>query len=368
MKTWLMAQDQVFANCSDRPANSAARILVAAKPDVNPLIQNDRAYQIAAAYFYSEDFPKAEMQFAQSETTRILHGRKLRRSSSRALTFARLMGPQESGFNYAPMAKTEAQLQSILADNNLVEIHRLAQRRLGFVEFRLYPRERLLELSVNLSRKDGSSDFQLDLIDYTMLSTTLAISRPTLARRRAQIDAARGQNSLENLRAASDMTDWLLTMQAPGEPGANHALERWNQMHSSASSSPRLPRFCRNIQSRCNRSRSSEYFVRFAGLRDNRVPSRAVADEYEHQDAARAGLDRVLEGDRANFLPSSLNLLFAQRFKLARNFDEFLKYAPRDVAGIVTFSGKLELPDDKALDSAFSVDQEPTSRPAASAL
>ena len=234
-----------------------------------------------------------------------------------------------------------------------------AQRLLGFVEFRLHPRERLLELSANLSRKDGSSDFQQDLIDYTMLLDNVGnLAADPLPGAAPKSTQPAGQNSLENLRAASDMTDWVLTMQAPGELGANHALERWNQMHSSAwlvaaiaTILPQDPKAAAIVAAAENTSSDSPAFATIAFHRARLLMN------MKHQDAARAGLDRLLEGDRANFPPSSLNLLLAQRFKLARNFDEFLKYAPRDAAGIVTFSGNLELPDDKALDSAFSVDQ-----------
>ena len=64
LKAWLTAQDQVFANCADRPANSIAIIPSALAPGGNPLLESDRAYQIASAYFYSEDFAKAEKLFA----------------------------------------------------------------------------------------------------------------------------------------------------------------------------------------------------------------------------------------------------------------------------------------------------------------
>jgi hypothetical protein len=147
-------------------------------------------------------------------------------------------------------------------------------------------------------------------------------------------------------------------MQSPGEDTANHALDRWQHQHSIpwlvaaiATISPQHPQAAALVAAAANTSPDSSAFATIEFHR-----ARLLMNT-KYQDAARAGLDRLLEGDRANFPPSSLNLVLAQRFKLARNFDEFLKFAPRDAAGIVTFSGNLELPDDDALDDAFSMDE-----------
>lgn len=364
VKAWLSVQDQVFANCSDRPANFAAVIPVAAAPDDNPLIRSDRAYQIAAAYFYTEDFPRAEAQFTQ-----IAADKNSPWSKSAPLLIARsyireaTLGGAEGSFNRLLMEKAEAQLKSIIADKDLVDIHPAAERLLGFVAFRLHPRERLLRLSADLSRKNGSQNFQQDLWDYTALldewgalANIEAGAAPTESA--PKDPAADAEKSLNDLRAESDLTDWVLTMQTAGEDAANHALERWQHQHSIpwlvaalATISSKHPQAAAMLSTSANTSPDSSAFATIEFHRARLMMNTNQAD------AARAELDRVLNGEQPNFPPSSRNLLLAQRFKLSRNFDDFLKLAPRDAAGIVTFSGNLELPDDKAFDNAFSMDE-----------
>jgi tetratricopeptide (TPR) repeat protein len=358
VKAWLSAQDQVFANCTDDLRNSGVVVPVAAKPDENPLIRSDRAYQNAAAYFYAEDFPKAEALFAEiaadksspwAETARLL----VARSYIREATLDAEEG--SSRFRYAPMAKAEAHLKSILADKGLADLHPAARRLLGFVEFRVHPRERLLELATNLSRKDGSGNFEQDLIDYTLLLDRWAnLANDSAADGRSKPSATGVQESLEKLRAESDVTDWVLTMQSPGEDAANHAIERWQQLHSIswlvatlATISPQHPQAAAIAAAAANTSPDSAAFPTITFHRTR------IFMNSGKQDAAREELDRVLAADRENFPPSSLNLIMAERFRLARNFDEFLKYAPREAAGIVTFNYD-SLPDDLS-DSAFSM-------------
>src|SRR5712691_6669424 len=61
VKSWVAAQDLVFANCSEGrhiPADASAEA-----PDLPPLLRADRAYQIAAANFYAGGFDEAKQQF-----------------------------------------------------------------------------------------------------------------------------------------------------------------------------------------------------------------------------------------------------------------------------------------------------------------
>jgi hypothetical protein len=51
--------------------------------------------------------------------------------------------------------------------------------------------------------------------------------------------------------------------------------------------------------------------------------------ESKRPDEARAALDGILPGFRTTLQNSSLNLFLSQRLALARNFDEFLAFAPR---------------------------------------
>jgi hypothetical protein len=355
VKSWLAAQDQVLANCPSHPDTNGTFIPAAARPDDNPLIRSDRAYQIAAANFYAEDFPKAEALFAEiaadksspwADTARLLVARSYIREGT--------LSGNDGKLNLPAMVKAERQLQSILSDKSLSNIHPAAQRLLGFVEFRLHPRERLLELAANLSRKDGSANFEQDLVDYTLLLDQWnTLANDPGAEGAPALAPAADLKSLNGLRTANDMTDWIFTMQMP-ESGPPHAFEQWQKMHS-------LPWLVAALSASSADSAAAKLLL--AASANTSPDSPAFASITFHRariligsgqsDAARQGLDRVLADNRENFPPSSLNLTLAQRFRLAGNFDEFLKYAPREAAGIVTFNDN-SLPDDLS-DSAFSI-------------
>ncbi|MFS8086171.1 MAG: hypothetical protein ACMG6H_11130, partial [Acidobacteriota bacterium] len=69
-KSWVAAQDQVFANCSEGKHIPAAASSDA--PELPPLLRADRAYQIAAANFYAGSLDEARQQFdsiAQDQTS-----------------------------------------------------------------------------------------------------------------------------------------------------------------------------------------------------------------------------------------------------------------------------------------------------------
>src|SRR3954452_2941981 len=59
IREWVVAQDAVFANCSE-----GSRVPDAAPAGADALIRADRAYQIAAANFYGGNFDAAQQGFA----------------------------------------------------------------------------------------------------------------------------------------------------------------------------------------------------------------------------------------------------------------------------------------------------------------
>ena len=102
MKDWVAAQDSVFANCSE-----GQHIPAAPPADADALIRADRAYQIAAAKFYSGSFDEAKTSFdtiardASSpwrQTAAYLSARALVRKAS--------LGPDDKNPNLWPRPKT----------------------------------------------------------------------------------------------------------------------------------------------------------------------------------------------------------------------------------------------------------------------
>jgi hypothetical protein len=123
---WIASQDMVFSNCSQ-----GATI---PQPTSDPRLRADRAYQIASAKFYSEQYDAA-------------------RCLLRAGKFA----------------EAETELRSIAANPALMRWHAPASRLLNYVEAHLRPADRMHELALALVRPDSEATIGQDLIDYRML-------------------------------------------------------------------------------------------------------------------------------------------------------------------------------------------------------
>src|SRR5713226_9139215 len=167
IKSWVGAQDLVFANCSEGrhiPADASAEA-----PDLPPLLRADRAYQIAAANFYSGTFDEAKQQFdaiardAASpwhEKAGYLAARSLLRKGS----FAE---KEEDG--RPAMAEAETRLNAEIKDQSVAKSHPAAKRLLNLVRLRLRPEETLHELARAVIKKDATADFKQAVWDYTAL-------------------------------------------------------------------------------------------------------------------------------------------------------------------------------------------------------
>ena len=162
VKNWIAAQDTVFENCAS--GRQMPDVNVADKPE---WLQKDRAYQMAAAAFYSLDYENAKRRFAEisqdaespwRETADYLVGRTLIRQASLTKadeTSDRLYHEAE---NYLYRVSVSG---SKYADS--------AENLLGMVKFRIHPEERLRELAQKLSYQGGGDNFRQQLIDYTWL-------------------------------------------------------------------------------------------------------------------------------------------------------------------------------------------------------
>lgn len=158
---WIAAQDKVFVNCA-----SGKHIPEAADPSKPEWLQKDRAYQIAAAEFYSLDYEAAKRHFLEialddaspwKETADYLVGRTLIRQASLTKDEAK-----------ADLYYADAEQNLVLVASRGGKFSDSASRLLGLVKYRLHPRERVRELAHNLSF-GGNEDFRQNLIDYKWL-------------------------------------------------------------------------------------------------------------------------------------------------------------------------------------------------------
>lgn len=161
LKDWIKAQDAVFTNCS------SGRQIPDEANQTQPLwLQKDRAYQVAAAHFYSLNYEEAKRRFAEiaedsespwQETAEYLVGRTLIRQASLAKDLARVNGLY---------IEAEQHLQNVSVKSSKFGAD--AERLLGLIKYRLHPQERVGELAQKLSSQ-SDENFRQDLIDYKWL-------------------------------------------------------------------------------------------------------------------------------------------------------------------------------------------------------
>lgn len=167
VKLWLEAQDTVFENCS-----VGSHVPAALGNDSPTWLRKDRAYQIAAAYFYSLNFDEARTRFEQiaadadspwSDLAAYLIGRTLVRQAS--LT-------EDQTKKREIYEQAETQLQLLIAAGG--KFANASRKLLALVKYHLRPEERLGELGQLLA---GGSDDNLrqDLIDYVWLLDKLKL-------------------------------------------------------------------------------------------------------------------------------------------------------------------------------------------------
>jgi TolA-binding protein len=161
VKEWVAAQDQVFQNCTGGKS-------IPEEPDASKAVwlQKDRAYQVAAAKFYSLDYEDAKNRFAQiaqdfespwRETADYLVGRTLIRQAS-------LMKDSSKAADY--YAEAGNRLEGIAGGSG--KFSDSADGLVGLIKYRLYPKDRVHELAQNLSYS-GRRNFRQEVIDYHWL-------------------------------------------------------------------------------------------------------------------------------------------------------------------------------------------------------
>jgi hypothetical protein len=331
VRTWLEAQDQVFSNCgggSSIPAELPA--------DSGVLMRADRAYQIAAANFYSENLDEAQKRF---ESIAADGASPWRNNSTyliaRTLTRKGSLGPPEQ--KQESLNAAEAKLRKILSDKNFSSLHAASMRLLNLVRLRAHPAERLNELAQTLTTKTANPNLKQDLWDYTALLDTY------LERDEGETTTA------APIPKEADLSDWIATFQDASEVAKNHAVERWQATRSN----PWLIAALSLIDGKHPKANdllaeALKVNSRSAAFASARYHAIRLLIETGKNTEARTLLDQTLKTDRAHFDESALNLLAAQRMSLANSLDEFLTDAARVPAAISWNDDGRELPVEDA--------------------
>jgi hypothetical protein len=308
IKSWGMAQDLVFSDCSKGEAIPAL-----AEAQLPQPLQYDRAYQIAAAHFYSEHYDTAAGMFRTIAANNASPWSAVAPYLAVRCLIRKATVPQKyRAFDQSALVEAEQELRVILQDKSRSSLYAVANKLEAFIELRLHPLGRIRTLAESLQRQASAGDFEQDLVDYLYLMD--------------HFDLQHGFTP-ESARQTSDMTDWILTF-----PGGNpaHSLERWKTTGSAAWLLAVLIGLSADDPDSAAVLEAAQKFPKhspaFATAQYHRI---RLLMESGKENEARAALDALLPDLRTSLQNSSLNLFLAERLRLARNFEEFLEFAPR---------------------------------------
>jgi hypothetical protein len=331
VRAWLTAQDTVFSNCGE-----GSHLPDAAAASDDQLLRADRAYQIAAANFYTTNLDVAKEQFDAITKDKSSPWReKAAYLAARAMLRKGSFADKEDEARPS-LADAEDRLNSILKDNSLKSVHGAAARLLNLVRLRLHPEAKVHELAHSIMKPNASSDFKQDVWDYTvLLDKYLETGDETTAK------------PLASGLQADELTDWIVTLEKDYPQSSSHAIERWEKTKA-------LPWLVAAISNAGGQDAKSAALLTAAAQVNSDSPafpsltyhSVRLLVESNQPDKARALADKVLANDRAKLNASAVNLLLAQRLKLSQNLDEFLTSAQRIPAGLSDDNDGREIPEE----------------------
>jgi hypothetical protein len=330
LQSWIRTQDLVFSYCGAGQAQHANKAL-APLPDSAPaLLRADYRYQTASLHFYSGDFTAAEEEF-----TAIAADKDSPWHDVAALLVARCrirqatLEDENDEDRQSDLQDADDQIEQILKTSGNRAIRASAQRLLGFVAYRLRPREYFAELAARLSAK-GEIDSLGDAVgDFTLLmDKDLGDSTESSSEYRAKLFAT--AFSATEKKDKNDLVDWLITFQSKDPAASAHAFRRWRETQS-------LPWLLAALAHTHGPSPNAKALlaastgvnvssVAFASIAFHR--NRLLA-ETGRNDEARANLDAILRTKPGKFPGSTVNLLLALRARLATSLDDWLRHATR---------------------------------------
>jgi hypothetical protein len=163
---WIVAQDRVFENCA-----TGRSIPNAAEPGAPGWLQKDRAYQLAAADFYSLNYESARRRFAEiaadtdspwQETANYLVARTLVRQASLTSNNDRAKELYD---------EAEQHLDRFARGGRFAPS---AEKMLALIKYRTRPKERVSELGQSVASGTSGDNFRQNVIDYTWLMRRLS--------------------------------------------------------------------------------------------------------------------------------------------------------------------------------------------------
>lgn len=334
VKDWVKAQDEVFSNCGS--PNYSEKIPPQSIPAVLPdnadaNLKRERAYQIAAAHFYAQNFDAARKDFeaiaADADSRwKETAGYLAVRTMIRQATLAKEMNKQL-------LEQAGARIQHLLANPSYSTLKDDLESLANFVAVRVAPDAHLNKLCSEKFDQDTVEEITKTLDNYLDPDNSAAEVKYT------DVPAVLKKN---------EMIDWILTFQATDEASTKHAIARWKQTHSSAWLVAAISGIHWDDQNanallaaaRADKSNFAKWslFYNISRLESGQNKNAAV----------KAYLDKVLSAPPADLPLGSLNSLKDIRLPLSSSLDEFLRFGIQKPLAICSDGGISQLPDDEA--------------------
>jgi hypothetical protein len=310
LRDWIGGQDAVFSNCSGKSPTAP----VAAPIDSPALLRADRAYQIAATAFYAGKYDDARQQFEaiahdQSSPWHIWGQYLAARALVRlAYSQGKKTDPWSGDlatFNPETMRSAQQMLQMLLEEHDPAIPRQAIVNELNFVRMRTEPDQRIAEIDAALAGPAPDPNFRQDLDDlsYAFYKKIPITEPPPLYAWIVAFRTPAAGTSVFTTWQQSHALPWLvaaLTLATPQDRGVADLLAAASRIE------PASPAF---------------QTVAFHRIR--------LLIGLDHADESRSPLDGILPGLRKQKPDSALNAFTGERMQVARNFEEFLTYAPR---------------------------------------
>jgi len=317
VREWLRGQLAVFGNCSGREL-----VLPDAAPAwADDLLQADRRYQIASAYFYGLQYDEAAWRFHTIAEERNSPWRPYGKYLAARAAIRRVTVP-EDGPQHATESYTaaESDLNAVLADSSSRSLQDSARGLIDYVAARTRPADQFLALSRRIADNRAPSD--QEIVDYLALGGGL-LGWPTAYAVSASVPKER--------IALDDLSAWVSAMTAGNPTSVEQAIERWRQqrsLHWLVAAMWNVPASHPAATDLLNAAsavgRESPAFATIA-------VARARLLIHKDRAAARSLLAALPTATGPGVNAEALNLLRAERLMVADTFDEFIANAPRAV-------------------------------------
>jgi hypothetical protein len=320
---WIRGQDQVFQNCDAGPA--IPQVLTSG----DPVLAADRRYQIAAAQFYAGRFDAAEAGFDKiaSDAASPWHEMAPYLAARACIRGATIGG------NQAKWGQAADRLAAILKDPARKPWHARAQGLLDFVRSHTEPRQRLEELGKQLMQPDLGPQLERVLTDYTLIWDQMEEKGPMPPAEESDV-----ANWIQKFQAREPaVAEWRAKSTTPWLVAALVTLD------ANDPAAPEVIAAARALPPSSPAYASATYW----GIRYRMVKG--------DLDAARQWADAALATRPSD---AAANLLRAERLKLARDWTEFLRFAPRkpEATGDESYDNAMTDEDLKKKPVAFDLD------------